>query len=530
MKLLPQFLILLQQWRSCFADYRTHRRAVAFALSLLVCLGRRTISRAICAQQRQFRSWASDYKLFSLSRWNPRALFDVVLQLALALMSPSQPLVIALDDTITRKTGRRIPNASTLRDPLSPPYNTNLVWALRFIQAVLLLWPVDGMGAARAIPIAFHLAPPVPKPKKKKGAAQQNKTAAKKQKASAKEQKTSAQATSSPDKAGANARQSDKKTPDPEWQQYYKRRRQQGLSAQGAILIQQIRSRLDEMAAYAHRLLWVVVDASYLNATVLRQLAERTILIGRTRKDVRLSALPETSSGRGRRRVYGKDLPTPEQMRKDDSIPWQQATIFAAGRCHQLRYKSVGPLLWRRGAQQRPLRLLIIAPLAYRAHGHLLYREPAYLLVTDPNADVVQVLQAYFYRWEIEVDQKEEKDLLGVGQAQVWSKQAVSRQPAFHVASYAMLLLSAIQCFGLNSIPDWFRWPQWRKRRPPVRLSAAQLIGRLRTELESLDASDTGSSHRRRSQSGDFLRAALEKQIGMKIPVTMQAILDSAWT
>src|SRR5262249_44529631 len=144
--------------------------AVRFALALLVCLGRRTVSRAICAQLRQFGSWAADYKLFSLSRWNPTALFDVVLKLALPLMSKTQPLVIALDDTITRKTGRRIPNASTLRDPLSPPYNTNLVWALRFIQVGLVIWPVDGIGAARAIPIDFHLAPPVPKPKKKKKA------------------------------------------------------------------------------------------------------------------------------------------------------------------------------------------------------------------------------------------------------------------------------------------------------------------------------------------------------------------------
>jgi hypothetical protein len=38
MTLLPAFLHLIQQWRPCFADYRTHRRAVGFALSLLVCL------------------------------------------------------------------------------------------------------------------------------------------------------------------------------------------------------------------------------------------------------------------------------------------------------------------------------------------------------------------------------------------------------------------------------------------------------------------------------------------------------------
>jgi len=504
MKLLPQFLSLIQKWRPCFADYRTHRRAVGFALSLLVCMGRRTISRAICAQQRQFQSWASDYKLFSLCRWTPRSLFDVVLKLALGLVAETQPVVIALDDTITRKTGHRIPHASTLRDPLSPPYHTNLVWALRFIQAVLLICPIDGIGAARAIPIAFNLAPPVPKPKKKKVPGN----------------------ASGDSNTDANGKKGGKTTTDPEWKQYYKMRRQQGLSAQGAFLIQEIRSRLDGIADFTQRILWVVVDASYCNFTVLSRLAERTVLIGRTRKDIHLSALPEAQSGRGRRRLYGKDLGTPEQMRQDDSIPWQRTSIFAAGRSHQLRYKSVGPVLWRRGAQRRALRLIIIAPLAYHAHGHRLYRQPAYLLVTDPAADVVQVLQAYFYRWEIEVDQKEEKDLLGVGQAQVWSKQAVSHQPAFHVASYAMLLLAAIQCFGLNSITGLSRLPHWRIPKPPRRLSAAQLIARLRSELELLDTSHSST----RRPPSDFPRAVLEKQIGMKIPVTMRAILDSAWT
>jgi len=507
MRLLPQFLTLIQRWRPCFADYRTHRRAVGFALSLLVCLGRRTISRAICAQQRQFQSWASDYKLFSLCRWSPRSLFDVVLNLALGLVPTTQPVVIALDDTITRKTGHRIPNASTLRDPLSPPYHTNLVWALRFIQAVLLICPIDGIGAARAIPIAFNLAPPVPKPKKKKTPVNAS--------------------VGSNANTDAKLKKVDKKPTDPEWKQYYQMRRQQGLSAQGALLIQEIRSRLDDIADFTQRILWVVVDASYCNLTVLSRLAERTVLIGRTRKDIHLSALPEAQSGPGRRRFYGKDLGTPEQMRKDDSLPWQHTTIFAAGRSHQLRYKSIGPVLWRRGAQRRALRLIIIAPLAYHAHGHRLYRQPAYLLVSDPAADVVQVLQAYFYRWEIEVDQKEEKDLLGVGQAQVWSKQAVSHQPAFHVASYAMLLLAAIQCFGLNSTTALSRLPHWRIPKPPLRLSAAQLIARLRSELELLD---TSHSSFRQPPSSDFPRAALEKQIGMKIPVTIRAILDSAWT
>lgn len=509
MKLLPQFLSLVQYWRPCFADYRTHQRAVGFALSFLVCLGRRTISRAICAQQRQFQSWAADYKLFSMSRWAPRALFDVVMKLALPLMAKDQPLVIALDDTITRKTGRRIPQTSTLRDPLSPAYHTNLVWALRFIQAVLLLWPAEGTGAARAIPIAFDLAPPVKKPKK---------------------QKTAKTTTGKSNSGKGTATQAADKAIREEWKQYYKLRRQQGLSAQGAILIGQIRSRLDAIASYAERILWTVVDASYCNRTVLSRLPARTILIGRTRKDIHLSALPEPHSGRGRRRSYGKDLGTPDQLRKDETIPWERAPIFAAGRVHQVRYKSVGPVLWRRGAQRQPLRLIVIAPLAYRAHGHRLYRDPAYLLVTDPQADAAQVLQAYFYRWEIEADQKEEKDLLGVGQAQVWSKQAVSHQPALHVASYSMLLLAAIQCFGQNSTGSLTRLPYWRLRKPPSRLSAAHLIAILRSELDALDAQAPPAPSSRRPSHREFPRAQLEKQIGMKIPLTIRSVLDSAWT
>src|SRR5439155_72652 len=86
-----------------------------------------------------------------------------------------------------------------------------LVWALRFIQAVLLICPIDGVGAARAIPIAFNLAPPVPKPKKKRAP------------------KTASADTN--DKSDANMKKGGKKTQDPEWKQYYKVRRQPGSLA-----------------------------------------------------------------------------------------------------------------------------------------------------------------------------------------------------------------------------------------------------------------------------------------------------------
>ena len=47
------------------------------------------------------------------------------------------------------------------------------------------------------------------------------------------------------------------------------------------------------------------------------------------------------------------------------------------------------------------------------------YREPAYLLTTDLLRPAAVLLQAYFDRWQIEVNHREIKDTLGIGQAQL---------------------------------------------------------------------------------------------------------------
>ncbi|MDP2949938.1 MAG: hypothetical protein Q8P22_10420 [Chloroflexota bacterium] len=46
----------------------------------------------------------------------------------------------------------------------------------------------------------------------------------------------------------------------------------------------------------------------------MQTLPERTAFIGRIRKDAKLFALPEQSTGRGRRRLYGSAFPTPEAI------------------------------------------------------------------------------------------------------------------------------------------------------------------------------------------------------------------------
>jgi len=509
MALLPCLGEVLSGWRRCFVDHRTFRRAKEHALALLVCLGRRTISRSICVLGRQFRNWTPEYRLFSQCRWKPQALFDAVLQHVPELLSPSQPLVVALDDTPCRKTGKRIRAAKILRDPLSPPFHTNFCHALRFLQATLLIWPRETDGAARAIPVTFDLAPPVAKPKPPR---KPRRGASKKDWA-----------------AYARACRMHRRA----LRSFRKRQQEEGLSAQGARLLNGLRDRCQSVAAWKDRILWAVVDASFCNRTVFGLLDRRIVLIGRTRKDIRLYAAPPAAAppqkvGKGRKPSYGPLLPTPEGLRQDASQPWKECSVFAAGKRHALHYKTLAPVLWRSGAGTRPLRLIVIRPLRYRAHGHTLYRHPAYLLVSDPSVCVAQVLQAYFYRWEIEADQKEEKDLLGVGQAQVWSDISVVRQPAFHVATYAALLVAAVRAYGLNNPAAAGRLPLWRQRKPPPRLSAAHLLANLRQEIHEYEAMPSLS--RRKKKGDEFLADAMRGHFGKKFPITATAILSNAWT
>ncbi|MEQ6121462.1 hypothetical protein AAOP42_18150, partial [Reichenbachiella sp. MALMAid0571] len=58
-------------------------------------------------------------------------------------------------------------------------------------------------------------------------------------------------------------------------------------SLQGSLKIKALRDKLDQQD-HQHRSLCINVDGSYTNSTVLKNLPERTILIGRIRKDSKL--------------------------------------------------------------------------------------------------------------------------------------------------------------------------------------------------------------------------------------------------
>lgn len=439
----PLLCAFIQIWSECqgaFAQDRTHRRALDLALGLLGAFGRRTITRAICARARQFLDWSADYRFFSKDKWFGVILSQKLLEHLSRHLRADDPLVIAIDDTHKPKSGKKIPASGYFYDSKSPPFARSFKWQLRFLSFSALLTPHGPIAAARGILIRFKLAPTLSKPKK----------------SASEEQKL----------------------------EYRKFAKLWTIASQLVEQLHLLRAQMDAHIDLAKRLLVVCADSSYVNKTVLRRLPERCILIGRTRKDLKLYQLPDCSNIKGRKRRYGELAPTPEELRQDDSVPYESTTIFAAGKWHNLRYKTMTPLLWKSAGYNLPLRLIVIAPLHYRLrkNSKLLYRRPAYLLVSDTAYPVHLAIQHYFHRWEIEVNHRDAKSVAGVGQAQVRNPRSVSRQFSFVALVWSWLQLASLDAYGPERGASYIPLAKWRND-PRARPSGLDIVSQLRLEM-----------------------------------------------
>jgi hypothetical protein len=268
---------------------------------------------------------------------------------------------------------------------------------------------------------------------------------------------------------------------------YQERMRQRNLNTLAVQTLHQLQQdRAGENGGTAPAL-HVVVDGSYTNKNMLRHLPANTTLIGRIRKDAKLSAQPAGQAARGRRRIYGDDLPTPEQIRQDPAIPWATVRVRASGKWRDFEVKTLAPVRWR-AAGGMDLRLVVIRPVGYRLRkgARRLYTQPAYLICTDPDLPPEDLLQQYIWRWDIEVNHRDEKTILGVGQAQVRNEHSVENVPAMAVAAYAMLHVAAIKAYGPGGKPAVIPEAKWRKPGRKQRPSTQDLINELRRELWSL--------------------------------------------
>ena len=382
--------------------------------------------------------WSSTYRLFSRNRFDPMEIFAEIIKETINELEPTSDINISIDDTILKKTGQKVPGTSWRRDPLGPKFKTNFIWGLRFLQVSMSMPESGSNSRSRGVPIVFKHCPTVKKLKKTAG--------------------------------------------EDEKKEFVEQKKKQKLSVKGSESLSEVRKMLDQQG-FENRTLHASVDGSYTNKEVLKHMPERTTLTGRIRKDTKLFSLPDSSANVGRKKVYGNRLPTPEEIRQSDKYEWTEVKAWAAGKIHDFKVKIVKNVRWTSAGERHILQLVVISPLGYRLtkSSKILYREPAYLICTDNKLKIEKLLQSYLWRWEIEVNFREEKSLLGCGQSQVRNPHSVESVPAFIVAIYGLLQLASKRSERINDtlIPRSLWYPKKSGRRT----TTGDMLNNVRTQL-----------------------------------------------
>ncbi len=391
------------------------------------------------------QDWSAYYRLFSKTGWDIDALFRPIIQ---ECVKNSKGMIFAAqDDSIVHKSSARI--SSYARDPLGPKFRPNFVLAQRFTFTSILVKTAAGTGQWRSVPTAGDYTPPVPK-------------------------------------APKNADDAQKRA-------VRELRKKQNVSVAAGERINSLRMEIDGTPGGRNRSLVVLTDGGFANKTYLGRRPPRTTTVQRFRRDANLRELLPESRRVGNAK-YGAKLETPEQLLKNESVAFRTAQVGVGNHRLDVRFKVMANVAWPSGTKDEPVVVVAVAPTPYRRckNGKTLYRQSAFLLITGElvkaldEETLVTLIEAYFARFEIEVNFRDLKQGLGLGKAQVWNKRSIRRAPAFIVACYSCLLLASIQCSqDLRTTQGYCQLPKWRNKKETRRPSIKDLITRFKIEAEA---------------------------------------------
>ncbi len=200
----------------------------------------------------------------------------------------------------------------------------------------------------------------------------------------------------------------------PKWRRWYRFATKLQLAARLVEWIVPIVKKAGKTA-------WIVVDGGYTKRPFLRRVLKLTdvVVVGRLRKDAALRDLPAKRKkgqrpGRGRPRKYGKNKISLAK-RAGQKRGWRtvECTLY-----NEVVTKTYKTFL----ATYAPAGGVIRVVLVKEDHGWYAF------FCTNPDASVVEILQAFSDRATIEQDFHDVKEVWGTGQQQVrniWNNLAV---------------------------------------------------------------------------------------------------------
>lgn len=430
------FLPLLAAFQPCFTAPSFRNFAVLIA-GWTHCLGRRTVTGvALAAGVVGQRHISVFHRFFARARWNLDALGHVVFTLALRWVPADQPLVVLVDDTLTRKHGKGISLATMHHDPLLSSFRKPFC-SFGHVWVVLALWVPLPLGGNRgfALPLLFRLYVGT--------------------------------------KRGGRANAPCRRHPGT---------RQRAAEAAHAehprpTKLELARELVGLVAGWAgQRTLYLVVDSAYAGRSLLEGRPAPVHVISRLRLDAALWARPggRRPGHRGRPRRRGHRLPTLKAMaamrRRWDRLP---LTLYG---------RPVSPLvfgvtaLWYGALRDRPVRIVVVRDPGGRR------RDEAFFC-TDLSVGPAFILAGYARRWTLEVSFHDQKQCLGFEDPQNQTVRAVARTAPLAGLAYDLVLLWAAERAEHGLTPGWPPRPWYRAKTAP---SFLDLLTALRQDSRPL--------------------------------------------
>jgi SRSO17 transposase len=339
---------LLLPFAACFTK-PGYRNFVTLTLGWIACQGRHSISRIIQAAGACQTNHARLYRFLSRARWNCDAAGHIVFGLLLVLLD--RDIIAIVDDTLCKKSGPHIFGAAMHHDACSSSYAkrssaSSKTFAFGHNWVVLAIWiPVPwNPHRGLAIPILFRLY------------------------------------------------RSKKRCPPKD----YRKRTE--------LADQLIKRLLDWLPP--DRTLMVTADSEYACRTLLRHRQLRFTFVGPMSMNAALYDLPVQSAGRGRKRVKGVRLPSPEKLENQAAVPWSQVPVTIYGKSTAILVKSQR-CLWYTVTGTKPIRMVLTRDPKGRIDDRAYF-------TTDPDMPIEKILMSFAHRWEIEVAFRNNKQFMGL--------------------------------------------------------------------------------------------------------------------